>query len=1349
MSSRASFILLFLFSFLTSFRATAVRPNFVHHDCRNTTRYSANSTYFTNLKTLWSSLSSTNASYSTGFQNASAGQARDMVTGLFLCRGDVLPDVCRDCVSFSVTDIVTRCPDQREAIIYYEECMLRYSDRNIFSNLTLTGDFLMYNANSITSVEETARFEKVVLTTIIEAAFEAANNSRYFCTRSVRTYQFQNLYNFQFQNIESQNLYVLVQCTPDLTRQDCLSCLELSIYKLNFERTGARLLLPSCNSRYELYQFYNESVVDTPLLPSLPPTPLVASTPPVSSAPRPSNGGNLNVLAIAVLAAIIMALLLFIAGYCFLAKRTKRASDSAPAFYGDDITTIDSLQLDYRTIEAATNDYSDNNKIGRGGFGEVYKGTFLNGTEVAVKRLSKLSGQGETEFKNEVIVVAKLQHRNLVRLVGFSLEREERILVYEYVPNKSLDYFLFDPTKKDQLCWTRRYKIIGGIVRGMLYLHQDSRLTIIHRDLKASNILLDADMNPKISDFGMARIFGMYQTQENTSRIVGTYGYMSPEYAMHGQFSMKSDVYSFGVLVLEIIIGRKNSSFYERDGAHNLVTYAWRLWTNKEELDLVDPVIVANCQKREVVRCIHIGLLCVQEDPAERPTFSTILLMLTSNNLILPVPQQPGFVIQTRPKADLPNSNQSTMTKCVIGSVSDASVTDLYPLYRSFSKPVMSSRASLIFLFIFFFLTSFRATAQDPTYVHHICSNTTTYTRNSTYSTNLRALLSSLSSNNSSYTTGFQTATSGQGADRVTGLFLCRGDFSPEVCQRCVAFVVNDTSTRCPNEREVVLYYDECIVRYSNRNILSTLDTNVGLILNNGQNITSNQKDQFRDLVLSTMNQAASEAAESSRKFDARRANWTRSQSLYGLVQCTPDLTGQDCLSCLQQGINQLPVDKIGGRFIVPSCNSRYEIYPFYNESAITTPPPPPVSVPPPPGGNSTVLVIAIVVPIIVVALLFIACYCFLAKRAKKTNGTSSAFDVKHLNVNSERDDITTAEPLQLDYRSIQTATNDFAECNKIGEGGFGEVYKGTLLDGTEVAVKRLSKSSGQGDAEFKNEVILVAKLLHRNLVRLLGFCLEGEERVLVYEYVPNESLDYFIFDPAKQSQLDWSRRYKIIGGIARGILYLHQDSRLTIIHRDLKASNILLDVNMNPKIADFGMARIFGMNQTEENTSRIVGTYGYMSPEYAMHGQYSMKSDVYSFGVLVLEIISGKKNSSFYQTDGAHDLVSYAWRLWSNGTPLELVDSTIVDNCQRNEVVRCVHISLLCVQEDPVERPPLSTIVLMLSSNTVTLPAPRQPGLFFQSRLGKNPLDSDKFTTTKSLLVSVDDASITDLNPR
>uniref|UniRef100_A0ABL6UV73 Protein kinase domain-containing protein n=1 Tax=Cannabis sativa TaxID=3483 RepID=A0ABL6UV73_CANSA len=211
-------------------------------------------------------------------------------------------------------------------------------------------------------------------------------------------------------------------------------------------------------------------------------------------------------------------MLLFILGFCFITKRAKKKYTLAKD--GDDITTPESLQFDLATIEAATNKFSA--KLGEGGFGEVYKGKLPNGQEIAVKRLSKGSGQGTEEFKNEVVVLAKLQHRNLVRLLGFCLEGKETLLVYEFVPNKSLDYFLFDTDRQGELTWQLRYKIIGGIARGILYLHEDSQLRIIHRDLKASNILLDAEMNSKISDFGMARMFDVDQTRGNTNRIVGT-----------------------------------------------------------------------------------------------------------------------------------------------------------------------------------------------------------------------------------------------------------------------------------------------------------------------------------------------------------------------------------------------------------------------------------------------------------------------------------------------------------------------------------------------------------------------------------------------------------------------------------------------------------------------------------------------------------------------------------------------------------------------------------------------------------------------------------------------------------
>ncbi|KAF3455499.1 hypothetical protein FNV43_RR00129 [Rhamnella rubrinervis] len=295
-----------------------------------------------------------------------------------------------------------------------------------------------------------------------------------------------------------------------------------------------------------------------------------------------------------------------------------------------------------------------------------------------------------------------------------------------------------------------------------------------------------------------------------------------------------------------------------------------------------------------------------------------------------------------------------------------------------------------------------------------------------------------------------------------------------------------------------------------------------------------------------------------------------------------------------------------------------------------------------------------------------------------------------------------------FDITTLITATDNFATRNMLGQGGFGSVYKGQLVNGQEIAVKRLSKHSGQGMQEFKNEVMVIAKLQHRNLVRLLGCCIHKEEKMLIYEYLPNKSLDQFIFDATRRADLDWSKRFEIICGIARGILYLHQDSRLKIIHRDLKASNVLLDASMNTKISDFGMAKIFGEDQIQAKTSRIVGTYGYMSPEYAMHGLYSTKSDVFSFGVLLLEIISSRKSTECINGSHFPNLIGHVWELWNDGKVLDIVDP-LCQSFSTDEVSRGIHIGLLCVQEAATERPTMSDVIFMLANET-TLPLPNTP---------------------------------------
>ncbi|CAA2984542.1 cysteine-rich receptor kinase 10 [Olea europaea subsp. europaea] len=667
----------------------------------------------------------------------------------------------------------------------------------------------------------------------------------------------------------------------------------------------------------------------------------------------------------------------------------------------------------------------------------------------------------------------------------------------------------------------------------------------------------------------------------------------------------------------------------------------------------------------------------------------------------------------------------------------------------------MSALSISAYFLLFCFLSSFGARrVSSLNFLRHFCPNTTTYSPNSIYQSNLNQLLLTLSSN-ATRENGYYNYTVGHSPpDTIYGFFLCRGDVNTDVCEICVKNATTIISQRCPNQKEATIWYDKCMLRYSNRSIFSRVNFSPGRSMFNTQNFNGNSYN-FIAVLVPTMNETVHQAAHkfSGKKFATKDANVTASGKtgkLFTLAQCTPDLSSEDCLFCLQDSTSRLPAcceNKKGVTFISLSCNIRYETYPFYNATTVpaAAPAPAPELAPAPNpknkqgnGGISRQVIIAIVVPIAVVSLVVLLVGLrFLTGRTMKQ---------KQYGTTKERneDDISTVESLQYELNTIEIATTSFSADNKIGEGGFGDVYKGTFPDGQEIAVKRLSKSSAQGAKEFKNEIVLVAKLQHRNLVRLLGFCLEGEEKILIYEFVPNKSLDYFLFDPEKQRLLDWSRRHKIIRGITRGLLYLHEESRLKIVHRDLKASNKLLDKDMNPKISDFGMARIFDVDQSVENTIKIAGTYGYMAPEYAIHGQFSVKSDVFSFGVLILEIISGKKSNGFYKSHGTRDLISYAWKLWRNGAPLELMDPTLQESFVSDEVIRCIRIGLLCVEEDVNKRPTMSSILPMLESYSDTLPIPRRPAFFI-------PSGSDSMTKERNpnQPQSINEASISELCPR
>ncbi|VFQ69945.1 unnamed protein product [Cuscuta campestris] len=285
-------------------------------------------------------------------------------------------------------------------------------------------------------------------------------------------------------------------------------------------------------------------------------------------------------------------------------------------------------------------------------------------------------------------------------------------------------------------------------------------------------------------------------------------------------------------------------------------------------------------------------------------------------------------------------------------------------------------------------------------------------------------------------------------------------------------------------------------------------------------------------------------------------------------------------------------------------------------------------------------------------------------------------------------------KPFTFTYEELKLATNDFSADNKLGEGGFGPVYKGTLQDGRDIAVKQLSVTSHQGKAQFVAEIATISSVQHRNLVKLYGCCLEANKRLLVYEYLPNKSLDKALFG-SKSLDINWSTRYEICLGVARGLAYLHEESRLRIVHRDVKSSNILLDANLVPKISDFGLAKLYDDTKTHIST-RVAGTIGYLAPEYALRGHLTEKIDVFAFGVVALEIVSGRPNSDPNLEEEQMYLLDWAWNLYEEKQTHKLVDSRLSEY-NEEEVKQMIGVALLCTQTSPSLRPSMSRAVTML----------------------------------------------------
>ncbi|CAL0331524.1 unnamed protein product [Lupinus luteus] len=547
----------------------------------------------------------------TGTGKAVTGTGPDTNYGLAQCYGDLSLLDCVLCYAEART-VLPQCFPYNAGRIYLDGCFMRSENYSFFNEYTGPGDRAV--------CEKTARkdssFQAAAKQAVLRAVQDAPNNNGYARGKVAVS------------GTANESAYVLADCWKTLDTRSCKACLQNASSSMLgcLPWSEGRALNTGCFMRYSDKDFLNKELKNG------------------------SSRGTVVVIVVAVISSVIVLVVgvgiaVYIRKQRYIQKKRRGSSDAEKL-----AKTLQhsSLNFKYSTLDKATGSFDDTNKLGQGGFGTVYKGVLADGREIAIKRLYFNNKHRAADFYNEVNIISSVEHKNLVRLLGCSCSGPESLLVYEYLPNKSLDRFIFDKHKGRELNWEKRYEIIIGTTEGLVYLHENSKVRIIHRDIKASNILLDAKFRAKIADFGLARSLQEDKTHISTA-IAGTLGYLAPEYLAHGQLTEKADIYSFGVVLLEIVTGRQNNRSKTSEYTDSLVTVTWKHFQSGTAEQLLDPNLglhedYSGNVKNEILRVIHIGLLCTQEIPSLRPSISKVLKMLTKREENLPAPSNPPFL---------------------------------------------------------------------------------------------------------------------------------------------------------------------------------------------------------------------------------------------------------------------------------------------------------------------------------------------------------------------------------------------------------------------------------------------------------------------------------------------------------------------------------------------------------------------------------------------------------------------------------------------------------------------------------------------------------------------------------
>ncbi|XP_047960868.1 cysteine-rich receptor-like protein kinase 3 [Salvia hispanica] len=598
----------------------------------------------------------------------------------------------------------------------------------------------------------------------------------------------------------------------------------------------------------------------------------------------------------------------------------------------------------------------------------------------------------------------------------------------------------------------------------------------------------------------------------------------------------------------------------------------------------------------------------------------------------------------------------------------------------------MSSSTLLMILVLILFLSNVKQSLCDPraTEAAQICSNKTApESDRQLFVPNFLASMASITPEVARR--GHGTVINGTGNNTVYAMGECMKDLSQNDCNLCFAQCKTDIPSCRPFQRLTRggrLFYDGCFLRYDDymffNESLSSLDTTVCAAADFAGNRTL-----FKDNVSKLLRSVTAVAPTNNGFFTGFVSDGNL--RVYGLAQCWESVRGSGCVDCLENAVSRVDScpPKVEGRALNAGCYLRFSTTKFYNNSIIDSANG---------NGGGTRRRAAIIASTCAAFsfLLFVAMVSFFVRnkilkrrRVKKKLGALLS--------------IVTKSKINFSYETLERATGYFHSSNKLGQGGSGSVYKGVLPTGQTVAVKRLFFNTTQWADHFFNEVNLIKDMDHTNLVKLLGCSITGPESLLVYEYVPNQSLHDYLFVRKDVPPLEWEQRLRIVKGTAEGLAYLHNNSNLKIIHRDIKLSNVLLEEDFTPKIADFGLARMFPQDKTHISTG-LAGTLGYMAPEYIVRGKLTEKADVFSFGVVVIEVVTGTRNNAFSQD--SQSIFQRVWNLYGSGNVTEAVDPSIKGKFPEEVAARLLEIGLLCVQANAELRPAMSTVVMMLNGD-------------------------------------------------